>query len=162
MLSFLIIFAIFYYIIKRVFKPSNLEKLFNQLVQGMVDCWKKHHNFDGKSFFQELKQILPSDDEPVPSFDWKAAVDVWSANLACEKTDAMIHFINMIETIPQKDSTTLKKIMQVALNVGQLIGTGGNCPYFRLSDFAIIKKDLSDEDYVIIHANLTKLLERHL
>ena len=74
----------------------------------------------------------------------------------------MSHFVEKIETIPQRDDPTFKKIMQIALNVGQLIGAGGACPYVRMSDFINPNEDISNKDYKTMHIALSILIEKNI
>lgn len=112
---------------------NNLELLFNLVLKQARKLRKAHPTtFDGKGFWQPIKTILEQ-------FD-KHSAKRWK-NLSKLKREKIMqlpeytidgyenkvinlknHFIIQQVRIPMKEEPTIKKIIQIALNIGQYQG----------------------------------------
>jgi hypothetical protein len=104
----------------------ELEYLFNY-VKEVSKLLRKVPNFDGREFWQPIKNIL--NDLDIKIDNWKE-LSQYHKNLInieqYDKNNKMIeinHFIRQHANIPCNDNPTLTKIVQVALNSGQFLGS---------------------------------------
>ena len=115
------------------FNKPKLEILFTKILDKSYQLRKKNPlHFDGKGFWQPIKTMLEPLDKHTAS-KWK--------NLSKSKTKKIMllpeytingydtktinennHFIIQQVRIPLQDKPTIKKIMQIALNIGQYKG----------------------------------------
>ena len=139
------------------FNKPKLEILFTKILDKSYQLRKKNPlHFDGKGFWQPIKTILEPLDKHTAS-KWK--------NLSKSKTKKIMllpeytingydtktinennHFIIQQVRIPLQDKPTIKKIMQIALNIGQYKGTkkskiAYNVKLNNINQF-ILKKDI--------------------
>jgi hypothetical protein len=131
----------------------NLEIVFDSVLEKSYKLRKKNPDkFDGLGFWQPIKQILEQYDI-YNSKKWK--------KIAEEKTKKIMnlteytinghgnkiineknHFIIQQVRIPFMEKPTIKKIVQIALNIGQYNGlTKNNIKFDNISDF-LYKKDI--------------------
>jgi len=135
----------------------NLEILFDNVLAKSYKLRKQNPtNFDGQSFWQPIKKFL----EPLDSYNakkWKKisktktrkimllpeyTIDGYETKLINENN----HFIIQQVRIPINEKPTIKKIIQIALNIGQYKGTNNNnfiynIKFNDISQF-IYKKDI--------------------
>ena len=135
----------------------NLEILFNAVLEKSHILRKSNPtNFDGQGFWQPIKKFL----EPLDSYNakkWKPisktktrkimllpeyTIDGYETKLINENN----HFIIQQVRIPLNEKPTIKKIIQIALNIGQYKGTSNNnfiynIKFNDISQF-IYKKDI--------------------
>ena len=117
----------------------KLEILFNAIVKKFEYLRKHNKNVDGLSLWQPLKQILSSlDHYSAEKFKHISFVLTDKIMNLPEYTkngygiDTIIesnHFIIQQIRIPMKDKPTIKKILQLALNIGQWKGYPDNTIY---------------------------------
>ena len=112
----------------------NLELLFDSVLEKSYKLRQSNPlNFDGQGFWQPIKKIL----EPLDKYNakkWKQisktktrkimllpeyTINGYETKLINENN----HFIIQQVRIPLQDKPTIKKIMQIALNIGQYKGT---------------------------------------
>jgi len=122
---------------KKYKNKSNLEILFNNVLEKSYQLRKKSPNtFDGQGFWQPIKKIL----EPFDSYNEKKWIKIsktktrkimllpeytingYETKLINEKN----HFIIQQVRIPLNEKLTIKKLIQIALNIGQYKGISNN------------------------------------
>ena len=129
---------------------TNVESLFN-LVKNQSEAYRRDdHDFDGKGFWHPIKGILDQT-------GWSA--EKWKTVPSSMFTDTMSlaeyiingygekqiieenHFLIQTVRIPHNETPSLKKIIQVALNIGQYQGYSGRIiSKNKITDY-ILKKD---------------------
>jgi len=68
------------------------------------------------------------------------------------------HFIIQQVRIPLKEATTIRKIIQIALNIGQYKGSGGKIIFNSIDNF-ITKKDIIELSKYIPDELVRKILD---
>jgi len=150
----------------------NLEILFNSVLEKSYKLRKKNPNaFDGQGFWQPIKKLL----EPLDSYNakkWRKIsktktrkimllpeynINGYETKLIDEKN----HFIIQQVRIPLNEKPTIKKIIQIALNIGQYKGINNNNYIYNikfndLTQF-IYKKDIIELSKHISDALLKKV-----
>ena len=145
----------------------NLEILFDNVLEKSYKLRKKNPtNFDGQGFWQPIKKIL----EPLDTYNatkWKkiSKTKTRKVMLLPEYTingyetkliDENNHFIIQQVRIPINEKPTIKKIIQIALNIGQYKGTNNNNFIYNIKfnditqfiykkDIIELSKHISDE-----------------
>jgi hypothetical protein len=142
---------------KQIKHKQKLELLFDIILDKSYQLRKRDPtHFDGKSFWQPIKTIL----EPLDNYSaskWKTLSKTKTKKIMLlpEYTingyetkiiDENNHFIIQQVRIPLQDKPTIKKIMQIALNIGQYKGTSQNknitnITYNNINQF-IFKNDI--------------------
>ena len=115
-------------------QASQLEILFELVLNKFEQLTKKYLNIDGKALWQPIKSILSKYDSPhFYASKYKTLSDSlinkvmsiteYIRNGAGEETLlAQSHFIIQQVRIPLKEEPSIKKIIQIALNIGQWKG----------------------------------------
>jgi len=115
-------------------QASQLEILFELVLNKFEQLTKKYLNIDGKALWQPIKSILSKYDRPhFYASKYKTLSDSlinkvmsiteYIRNGAGEETLlAQSHFIIQQVRIPLKEEPSIKKIIQIALNIGQWKG----------------------------------------
>ena len=122
---------------KKNSNKHNLEILFANVLEKSYKLRKKNPNaFDGQGFWQPIKKLL----EPLDSYSakkWRIisttktrkimllpeySINGYETKLINEKN----HFIIQQIRIPLNEKPTIKKIIQIALNIGQYKGINNN------------------------------------
>lgn len=109
----------------------NIEKLFNKLRLKSKELNEKNENFDGLKFWRLLKDEFASSE--FKSKSWKKIPDKIVKNVmkmpeyyidgnGKQEIIEVNHFLIQTVRIPTQDKPSLRKIMQIALNVGQFQG----------------------------------------
>jgi hypothetical protein len=137
---------------------ENLEIIFNNVLEKAYELKYRNQNknqkknkFDGLAFWQPIKKML----EPLDEY----SAEKWK-KISKKLTDSIMllpeyiingyeeksllennHFIIQQVRIPLKETPTIRKIVQVALNIGQHRGSGGEIIFNSIDDF-ITKKDI--------------------
>lgn len=157
----------------------NLEILFNTVLEKSYQLRKKNPTkFDGQGFWQPIKKFL----EPLDSYNakkWKPisktktrkimllpeyTINGYETKLINENN----HFIIQQVRIPLNEKPTIKKIIQIALNIGQYKGTSNNNFIYNInfnditqfiykSDIIELSKHISDEMMAKINDYLSSL-----
>ena len=152
---------------KKYKNKSNLEILFNNVLEKSYQLRKKSPNtFDGQGFWQPIKKIL----EPFDSYNEKKWIKIsktktrkimllpeytingYETKLINEKN----HFIIQQVRIPLNEKLTIKKLIQIALNIGQYKGISNNYYIYNIKfndishfihkkDIIELSKHISDE-----------------
>jgi hypothetical protein len=106
--------------------PSKLEDMYDN-IKEVSQLLKKVPNFDGQIFWQPIKKVLNELD--IEFNNWIELSDVHKNLINIEeydKYDKIIeinHFIRQHANIPMNDKPNLTKIIQIALNSGQFLGS---------------------------------------
>ena len=151
----------------------TIENLFDQILKIVKQKSKANTSFDGKNFWQPIKKILSES-------SWKASKWRKQSNTKYEKIMNMPEFIInghgnteiieknhfLIQTvrIPKNEEPSLRKVCQIALNIGQYQGytrkTVGNDSiknYLLNTDYCILLKDILTKKNIL---ELEKILKQ--
>jgi hypothetical protein len=152
----------------------NLELLFDSVLEKSYKLRQSNPlNFDGQGFWQPIKKIL----EPLDKYNakkWKQisktktrkimllpeyTINGYETKLINENN----HFIIQQVRIPLNEKPTIKKIIQIALNIGQYKGTNKNnfiynLKFNNITQF-IYKKDIIELSKYISDETLEKVNE---
>lgn len=113
----------------------SLEQLFLRVLETSKKLRRTRTSFDGRAFWQFIKNKLNELD--ISFKKWKPLTMEHKSLLSIEELDTsgnMIetnHFLRQHANIPMNDPPTLTKIIQIALNIGQFLGS--TTPKQRLS-----------------------------
>jgi hypothetical protein len=132
--------------------PENLEIIFNCVLDKAYKLRKANPTkFDGQGFWQPIKKLL----EPLDEYSakkWKKipkkltrsimllpeyTINGYEEKIIIEKN----HFIIQQVRIPLTEKPTIRKIIQIALNIGQYRGSGGKIFFDNIGQF-IYWKDI--------------------
>ena len=113
----------------------SLKLMFDLIQKKSFEKNKKYSNFNGRAFWQPIKKIL-KDSDNVKANKWKkinskdrkkvmALPEYYINGHGDKNMIAINHFIIQTIRIPLIEKPTLRKIIQVALNIGQYTGRGG-------------------------------------
>ena len=141
---------------------TNVESLFNAVLKKLTKERRKKKNFDGHGFWQPIKKILSNS-------SWKATKWKKTEKTHYEKIMKypeyyidgygnkniieVNHFLIQTVRIPTTESPSLKKIIQIGLNIGQYEGITSTKLKYRE-----IKCYLCKNDYEI---NLESILSKN-
>ena len=131
---------------------ENLEIIFNNVLDKAYKLRKANPTkFDGQDFWQPIKKIL----EPLDEYStkkWKKipkklarsimllpeyTINGYEEKIIIENN----HFIIQQVRIPLNEKPTIRKIIQIALNIGQYRGSGGKMIFDNIGQF-IYRKDI--------------------
>jgi hypothetical protein len=134
--------------------PENLEIIFNNVLEKAYKLRKANPTkFDGQGFWQPIKKML----EPLDEYSakkWKKipkkltrsimllpeyTINGYEEKIIIEKN----HFIIQQVRIPLIEKPTIRKIIQIALNIGQYRGSGGKMIFDNIGQF-IYRKDIME------------------
>jgi hypothetical protein len=131
---------------------ENLEIIFNSVLDKAYKLRKANPTkFDGQGFWQPIKKILEQLDE-YSAKKWKKLPKKISRSIMLlpeftingYEEKSIIennHFIIQQVRIPLKEAPTIRKIIQIALNIGQYRGSGGKIIFDNIGQF-IYRKDI--------------------
>ena len=151
----------------------TIENLFDQILKIVKQKRKADTSFDGKNFWQPIKKILSES-------SWKASKWRKQSNTKYEKIMNMPefvinghgnteiieknHFLIQTVRIPKNEEPSLRKVCQIALNIGQYQGytrkTVGNDSiknYLLNTDYCILLKDILTKKNIL---DLEKILKQ--
>jgi hypothetical protein len=139
---------------------SKLELLFNRVLNKSYELRKKNkETFNGKGFWLPIKQML--DELDIFEASWKK-INPKIIDIIMLKTEYKIdghrnkkiieesHFIIQQIRIPLEEKPTIKKIIQIALNIGQYKGIKETqyfnlFNYFSQEDISMLSSKISDK-----------------
>lgn len=108
--------------------PYMLENLFNYTIKYYKKLRQNNSNLDGKKAWEHIKEILASLDN-IKGKKYKKLAKKLKIKIKSypeyDATGKMIesnHFIIQQERIPATEEITIRKIIQIALNIGQWKG----------------------------------------
>ena len=137
-------------------KLHTIEDLFNQLMYSVRKKRLDNKNFDGLKFWGSVKSILSKSD--YEAVKWKNVPERHYHNIM-KYSECYIdgygktyliedhHFLIQTVRIPKTESPSLRKIIQIALNIGQ---------YLAYNNKTIIKR-INISDYINKKDSNTKL-----
>ena len=110
---------------------NTIEDLFNSILLDIKRKRKKNKKFDGLLYWQQFKPILS--DSNYTASKWKSISNNYYNNIMLipeyyingHGKEIIIeenHFLIQTVRIPRHDTPNLRKIMQIALNIGQYLG----------------------------------------
>jgi hypothetical protein len=148
-----------------------MDTLFAELFEHVKDVSKQQRirdkEFRGQAFWQPIKQMTEPYDAFNTTLQWKhvkrstsdavMALPEWRG-----ETESMIetnHFLIQLVRIPSTEPLSLRKILQIALNIGQYLGMNPRAhpkilekyKRSRLADF--ITKETYQKLNALLHAN---------
>lgn len=122
------------------------------------DLRRKNPKADGRLFWQAFKNAL----NKYPIIATRGWLLQDHALLAIEETNEVNHFLRQHANIPYNDPPTLAKIMQLALNIGQLLGsTTLPASYFKAKLYDI-RTYLHEQDIIDLSNAIPEELELEL
>lgn len=148
---------------------ENLEIIFNHVLDKAYKLRKANPTkFDGLGFWQPIKKLL----EPLDEYSakkWKKIpkkltrsimlLPEYTINGYEEKSIIENnHFIIQQVRIPLKEAPSIRKIIQIALNIGQYKGSGGKMIFDNIGQF-IYRKDIVELSKHIPDNLVRKILE---
>tara|TARA_Y100000590_G_scaffold247874_1_gene278498 strand:+ start:963 stop:1424 length:462 start_codon:yes stop_codon:yes gene_type:complete len=152
----------------------SLKDLFEITKQGAKDFRERNPVGDGKVFWQDLKtyiektQIHTPDDvnfivlESETTQNIMLLVEYVTNSFGIQFMNEYNHFLIQTVRIPNNEEISLKKLLQIAFNIGQFLGISGELemlPRTQLDEFIseenIEKIDISSFDFEI-YKNLFK------
>ena len=148
---------------------ENLEIIFNSVLDKAYKLRKANPTkFDGLGFWQPIKKLL----EPLDEYSakkWKKipkkltrsimllpeyTINGYEEKIIIENN----HFIIQQIRIPLTEKPTIRKIIQIALNIGQYRGSGGKIIFDNIGQF-IYRKDIVELSKHIPDDLVKKLFE---
>lgn len=137
-------------------KLVTIEDLFNAIKNKSKKEREKNKNFDGHKFWQTLKPILGN--SLYKAKGWKHIRNVHYNRImelteyevnghGHRKIDEESHFAIQTVRIPRTEQPTLRKIMQVALNIGQYEGYYRHRNYINVG--SVTSPNDKFEDYIV-------------
>jgi hypothetical protein len=132
--------------------PENLEIIFNCVLDKAYKLRKANPTkFDGLGFWQPIKKMLEPLDEysakkwkKIPKKMTKKIMLLPEYTINGYEEKSIIednHFIIQQVRIPLTEKPTIRKIIQIALNIGQYKGSGGKIIFDNIGQF-IYRKDI--------------------
>lgn len=134
---------------------SNLETIFYKVLKASKRCKEEIQEFDGLAFWTPIKKIL-QENELVLDTNWAPKID----NEVKEKISAIDdydsektfiecnHFLKQQVRIPNvEEKISLRKLIQIALNIGQFLGSKDNIHLINFVDYNNLKLDVI-ESYI--------------
>ena len=132
--------------------PENLEIIFNCVLDKAYKLRKANPTkFDGQGFWQPIKKLLEPLDEysakkwkKIPKKLTKKIMLLPEFTINGYDQKSIIennHFIIQQVRIPLNEKPTIRKIIQIALNIGQYRGGGGKMIFDNIGQF-ISRKDI--------------------
>lgn len=125
----------------------KVSQLFDKVRSKVKKERKKNKHFDGKGFWQPIKQIL---ENCSVKFKWKTLKkstvntimempEYYINGHGKQQIDEKNHFIIQSVRIPTTEEPSIKKLIQLALNIGQYEGVkkskDKSLPYSSINDF---------------------------
>ena len=139
-------------------KIITIEDLFNVILLYLKDKRSKNKNYDGLRFWKSIKGILSNSNykaekwKNIPQKYYKNIMTLPEYYIDGNGNTSLIeenHFLIQTVRIPNTEKPSLRKIMQIALNIGQY--TGNNT--YNLMKIKNVK------DYIGIKERNTKINE---
>ena len=133
----------------------SLENLFRVVEKKSHDLRKKNPNADGLKFWKPIKNELSKYDD-LKASQWKRLkkeyMDVMNIpeytidGYGNQSIIEINHFLIQTVRIPLNEEPSLRKIIQIALNIGQYTGCGGKKEKWMNLESYLTKKDIRKLD----------------
>lgn len=135
---------------------SKLNDLFQRVLHTSILLISSVPGFDGREFWQPIKMRLSRYDNFEALNSWKeldkdfieqvSNMDEFTVNEKGEKTLIEVnHFLIQQYRIPTTETPNIRKILQIALNVGQYFGSFGDTT-IKTSENMLLSTFITDED----------------
>lgn len=123
----------------------TIKDLFNQVIKSSTKARSSKKNFDGQVYWQPIKKILANSKWTAKK--WKKSSDTYYKKIMLlpeihidgygnQTTNEVNHFIIQTVRIPRTEKPSLRKLIQLALNIGQYKAeTNKNTKYYKLEHF---------------------------
>lgn len=143
----------------------KLERIFNAVYRTAYELRRINPNYDGKAFWQPIKKML--DIDGCRASKWKTVVDPEKFDKIMSLPEYHIdgygekhinesnHFLIQCVRIPSKEPPSLKKIIQIALNLGQYKAVTGEELDPNFNELRIYIKE---EDIIKISDQISEIL----
>ena len=143
----------------------TIKNLFEQILKIAKQKRKNNYTFDGKAFWQPIKSILST--SKWKAIKWKNQSKIKYNKImnipefyinGYGKTEIIEknHFLIQTVRIPQINEPSLKKVCQIALNIGQyqgytnkIIENNSIKHYLLKSDYNVLLKDILDNNKIL-------------
>ena len=140
---------------------TNIERLYNKIVIYVSiisnDMARHGEKFDGLQFYNDVNNKI-GHMHGVKVGSWIApywvvyilfrlfeSLEYKDGNL--NENYLLFHFWNQMVRIPLKREPIISRVLQLALNSGQLIGRGGICIFPSITNYMLIENDIDAETY---------------
>ena len=143
----------------------ELENIFNSVKRVSKKINMENKSVDGLAFWKHIKKILAEED--ISASKWKPQNKVLTKYVMTEIPEYQIfgndkkeiiehaHFIIQTVRIPMTEKPSLRKIIQIALNIGQCQGFGTKFNKF-LVNRTKLSNYISDKDIQEISKKISK------
>ena len=117
--------------------------LYNMMLHAAWRARERNRCMDGQAFWQPIKKILSRSSW---SAEWKNINSSYVTEVldmdrrATDENKELVHFQFQTTNIPTNEDPSLRKIIQIALNVGQYIGTTGKHLRYESLDYFVHKR----------------------
>lgn len=124
-------------------ESMTILMLYNMMLRAAWRARQQDRNMDGQAFWQPIKKILSKSSW---SAQWKPINQAYVCDVfdldrrATDENKELVHFQFQTVNIPSKEEPSLRKIIQIALNVGQYIGTTGKHLRYESLDYFVHKR----------------------
>ena len=145
----------------------TLEKIFNLVEQKSYELRKNDIKADGQKFWQPIKNILSTID--IKADKWKhinkeyykvmLSPEYYIDGYGNKKIIEENHFYIQTIRIPLLEEPTLRKIIQIALNIGQYTGSNNKKEKWMKLDFYLTKESIKKINSQIPNNLLSNLNE---
>ena len=148
---------------------NRMEELFVVVRDSTLRNKKFVKEFDGKAFWQPIKKETDQYDNKIvlwkpisknSQYQFQSMIEYTINGYGEQKIIDKNHFSIQQVRIPLKEPATIKKILQVALNVGQAIACDAEYYAVELSDF--ITQETIDELNSILSSDKIKQIKKLL
>ena len=149
---------------------SKLEKLYDLIVARRKKERKKDPSFDGLTYWRNIKGVCP---DSIQASKWKKISQLTINNIMSLPEEITLangnkelievnHFIIQQARIPTTEKPTLRKVLQIGLNVGQWIGNPDPQIYkninYKQSKLHLLSKYLTKDDIMKISEQIDESL----
>jgi hypothetical protein len=153
---------------------SNLIKLFNELVKKACENNAKNENFDGLKYWRQMKSDLEKLDKIIVAKKWKLPKESTRKRImkipeydSKKNIIRFSHFLIQQVRIPYTSKPSIRKILQLALNIGQMKGLVRHIPVYNeiLNCISYKKLKLDKLEYYLPKSEivrLSKLIDKKL
>ena len=102
---------------------NTVEKMFYDMIRDACELRKKDPDADGRAFWQPRKNLLAKTDNL--TFDWQPmSRELVEKFIHLDESVELNHFLIQQVRIPTTEKACLRKLIQIALNIGQYIANG--------------------------------------
>ena len=126
-------------------KPDRLRNAFETVRDGSMRFREKGHT-DGWSFWQPIKRQFDANKDP--NHHYKASQFGWLKKYKEDKNE-LAHFLYQLYNIPENEPMSVRKVLQLALNIGQFQGSDQGDYAGNFTDRMARIESYIDEDAIL-------------